>query len=150
MPVPMVLVMNVRVVVADLLVLVFMDVLGGGIESGAMRVSVMSVEVMMAVRVADRVVDVKVTVAVDRQRHRASDAQSQGSPARYGAALAQENKTPDEPERGPGREEAGIERSTISTFAWLGFAYSLKFVWVPVVDSFRLPIKLPQKPRGYF
>ena len=37
-------------------------------------------------------------------------------------------------------EEAGIERSTISTFAWLGFAYSLKFVWAPIVDSFRLPI----------
>ena len=31
----MVLIMNVRVVVADLLVLVFMDVLGGGIESRA-------------------------------------------------------------------------------------------------------------------
>ncbi len=37
-------------------------------------------------------------------------------------------------------EEAGVERSTISTFAWLGFAYSLKFVWAPVVDSFRLPV----------
>jgi len=37
-------------------------------------------------------------------------------------------------------EEAGIERSTISTFAWLGFAYSLKFVWAPIVDSLRLPV----------
>ena len=37
-------------------------------------------------------------------------------------------------------EEAGIERSTISTFAWLGFAYSLKFIWAPIVDSLRLPI----------
>jgi len=36
-------------------------------------------------------------------------------------------------------EDAGIERSTISTFAWLGFAYSLKFVWAPLVDSLRLP-----------
>jgi hypothetical protein len=35
-PVPMVLIMNVRVVVADLLVIVLMNVLGGGIESGAM------------------------------------------------------------------------------------------------------------------
>ncbi len=37
-------------------------------------------------------------------------------------------------------EDAGVERSTISTFAWLGFAYSLKFVWAPLVDSMRLPI----------
>ena len=37
-------------------------------------------------------------------------------------------------------EQASIERSTISTFAWLGFAYSLKFIWAPIVDSFRLPI----------
>lgn len=36
-------------------------------------------------------------------------------------------------------EEAGIERSTISTFAWLGFAYSLKFLWAPIVDSTKLP-----------
>ena len=37
-------------------------------------------------------------------------------------------------------EEAGVERSTISTFAWLGFAYSLKFFWAPIVDSMRLPL----------
>lgn len=37
-------------------------------------------------------------------------------------------------------EEAGVERSTISTFAWLGFAYSLKFFWAPIVDTMRLPI----------
>lgn len=37
-------------------------------------------------------------------------------------------------------EDAGIERSTISTFAWLGFAYSLKFVWAPLVDSMKLPV----------
>ncbi len=36
-------------------------------------------------------------------------------------------------------EEADIQRSTISTFAWLGFAYSLKFIWAPIVDSVRLP-----------
>ncbi|NNF40589.1 MAG: AmpG family muropeptide MFS transporter [Woeseiaceae bacterium] len=36
-------------------------------------------------------------------------------------------------------EEAGTQRSTISTFAWLGFAYSLKFLWAPIVDSTRLP-----------
>ena len=36
-------------------------------------------------------------------------------------------------------EEAGVERATISTFAWLGFAYSLKFVWAPIVDSRAVP-----------
>lgn len=36
-------------------------------------------------------------------------------------------------------EEAEIERSTISTFAWLGFAYSLKFLWAPIVDATKLP-----------
>ena len=37
-------------------------------------------------------------------------------------------------------EEADIERSTISTFAWLGFAYSFKFLWSPLVDSLKLPV----------
>lgn len=37
-------------------------------------------------------------------------------------------------------ETASVERSTISTFAWLGFAYSLKFLWAPIVDSVRLPL----------
>lgn len=36
--------------------------------------------------------------------------------------------------------DAGIELSTVSTFAWLGFAYSFKFVWAPLVDRLRLPI----------
>ncbi len=35
--------------------------------------------------------------------------------------------------------EAGLQLSTVSTFAWLGFAYSFKFVWAPIVDSIRLP-----------
>lgn len=37
-------------------------------------------------------------------------------------------------------EEAGIPRSTISTLAWIGFAYSFKFVWSPIVDSTRVPL----------
>lgn len=37
-------------------------------------------------------------------------------------------------------EEAGLQRSMISTFAWLGFAYSLKFVWSPLVDGLSLPL----------
>ena len=37
-------------------------------------------------------------------------------------------------------EEAGMQRSSISTFAWLGFAYSLKFIWAPIVDSLQLPL----------
>lgn len=36
--------------------------------------------------------------------------------------------------------EAGVQLSTVSTFAWLGFAYSLKFIWAPLVDSLRLPV----------
>lgn len=36
--------------------------------------------------------------------------------------------------------EAGVRLSTVSTFAWLGFAYSLKFVWSPLVDSLKLPV----------
>jgi PAT family beta-lactamase induction signal transducer AmpG len=36
--------------------------------------------------------------------------------------------------------QAGVELSTVSTFAWLGFAYSLKFIWAPLVDSVRLPV----------
>jgi PAT family beta-lactamase induction signal transducer AmpG len=36
--------------------------------------------------------------------------------------------------------QAGVELSTVSTFAWLGLAYSLKFIWAPLVDSVRLPV----------
>ncbi len=36
--------------------------------------------------------------------------------------------------------DVGIQRSTISTFAWLGFAYSFKFLWSPLVDNVRLPL----------
>ncbi len=48
-------------------------------------------------------------------------------------------------------EEAGVERSTISTFAWLGFAYSLKFIWAPLVDSTKLPLltRLLGRRRGW-
>ena len=35
--------------------------------------------------------------------------------------------------------EAGVQLSTVSTFAWLGFAYSFKFVWAPIVDTLRVP-----------
>ena len=36
--------------------------------------------------------------------------------------------------------QAGVELSTVSTFAWLGFAYSFKFVWAPLVDSLKIPL----------
>jgi PAT family beta-lactamase induction signal transducer AmpG len=36
--------------------------------------------------------------------------------------------------------EAGIDRSTIGYFAWVGFAYSLKFFWSPFVDRLQLPL----------
>ena len=36
-------------------------------------------------------------------------------------------------------KDAGLQMSTISTFAWLGFAYSLKFAWAPFVDGLPVP-----------
>ncbi|MDX1506697.1 MAG: MFS transporter [Woeseiaceae bacterium] len=36
--------------------------------------------------------------------------------------------------------EAGIEKSTISAFAWVGFAYAFKFLWSPLVDRLTLPL----------
>ena len=36
--------------------------------------------------------------------------------------------------------QAGIERSTIGMLAWVGIAYTLKFLWAPVVDRVRLPL----------
>jgi PAT family beta-lactamase induction signal transducer AmpG len=36
--------------------------------------------------------------------------------------------------------EAGLPNSTISTVAFLMFAYSLKFIWSPIVDAVRLPL----------
>lgn len=36
-------------------------------------------------------------------------------------------------------QDAGLETSTISKFAWLGFAYSFKFAWSPLVDVLRVP-----------
>ncbi len=36
--------------------------------------------------------------------------------------------------------QAGIERSTIGMLAWVGFAYSFKFIWSPVVDRVELPV----------
>ena len=35
--------------------------------------------------------------------------------------------------------EAGVSRSTIGFFVWVGFAYSLKFLWAPLVDRARIP-----------
>lgn len=35
--------------------------------------------------------------------------------------------------------EAEVSRSTIGFFVWVGFAYSLKFLWAPLVDRVRIP-----------
>lgn len=35
--------------------------------------------------------------------------------------------------------EADVSRSTIGFFVWVGFAYSLKFFWAPLVDRVRIP-----------
>ena len=36
--------------------------------------------------------------------------------------------------------EAGLEKGTITAFAWVGFAYAFKFLWSPLVDRLRLPL----------
>jgi PAT family beta-lactamase induction signal transducer AmpG len=36
--------------------------------------------------------------------------------------------------------EAGIPVTTIGLFSWLALAYSLKFIWSPVVDAFDVPL----------
>jgi PAT family beta-lactamase induction signal transducer AmpG len=36
--------------------------------------------------------------------------------------------------------EAGVSVSTIGLFSWLGLAYSLKFLWSPLVDAFDVPL----------
>lgn len=35
--------------------------------------------------------------------------------------------------------DAGLEKSTITTFAWVGFAYAFKFLWSPLVDRLSVP-----------
>ena len=36
--------------------------------------------------------------------------------------------------------EAGVPITEIGLFAWLGFAYSFKFLWSPLVDAFDVPL----------
>jgi len=47
--------------------------------------------------------------------------------------------------------EAGVSRSTIGFFVVVGFAYSLKFIWAPLVDRIKIPgfSKLLGKRRGW-
>ena len=35
--------------------------------------------------------------------------------------------------------KAGVNRATITLFSWVGFAYSFKFIWTPIVDNLKLP-----------
>ena len=35
--------------------------------------------------------------------------------------------------------KAGIDRSTITLFSWVGFTYAFKYLWSPIVDSFKIP-----------
>ena len=35
--------------------------------------------------------------------------------------------------------DAGLDKSTITSFAWVGFAYAFKFLWSPFVDRLSLP-----------
>ena len=36
--------------------------------------------------------------------------------------------------------KAGVNRATVTLFSWVGFAYSFKFIWTPIVDNLKLPI----------
>ncbi len=36
--------------------------------------------------------------------------------------------------------EAGLERATVTYFAWAALGYSFKFVWAPLVDRLRVPV----------
>jgi len=36
--------------------------------------------------------------------------------------------------------KAGVNRATITLFSWVGFAYSCKFIWTPIVDNLKLPV----------
>lgn len=36
--------------------------------------------------------------------------------------------------------KAGVNRATITLFSWVGFMYSFKFIWTPIVDNLKLPI----------
>src|SRR5437868_14982037 len=36
--------------------------------------------------------------------------------------------------------EAGVPVTTIGLFSWLALAYSLKFIWSPVIDAFDVPV----------
>jgi MFS transporter, PAT family, beta-lactamase induction signal transducer AmpG len=36
--------------------------------------------------------------------------------------------------------QAGIQRSTIGMMAWVGLAYSIKFLWAPLIDRARVPL----------
>ena len=35
--------------------------------------------------------------------------------------------------------DAGVELSLIGFFAWITFAYTIKFIWAPLVDRFSVP-----------
>ena len=37
--------------------------------------------------------------------------------------------------------KAGVSRSTITMFSWAALAYSFKFIWSPIVDNLKIPIK---------
>ncbi len=37
--------------------------------------------------------------------------------------------------------KAGVSRSTITMFSWAALAYSFKFIWSPIIDNLRIPIK---------
>lgn len=43
--------------------------------------------------------------------------------------------------------EAGIDRATVTMFAWAALGYSFKFIWAPLIDTLPLPILTKQLGR---
>ncbi|MDX1335220.1 MAG: AmpG family muropeptide MFS transporter, partial [Gammaproteobacteria bacterium] len=39
--------------------------------------------------------------------------------------------------------DAGVSRSVIGFFGWVGITYSIKFFWAPVIDRLPLPVLTP-------
>ena len=37
--------------------------------------------------------------------------------------------------------KAGVSRSTITMFSWAALAYSFKFIWSPIIDNLKIPLK---------
>ena len=89
---------------------VFVNVFRRRIEVGTMGMRVVPVEMMMAVGVSDRFMDVVVRVPIDGKRYSAGNTKRQRRPGERPGALVQEGEAPDEPESRAHGEQARVQR----------------------------------------